>query len=88
MRHLADAVGGLLLGSAKFVGRMRRHLADPPRPRPRGLRVEFRLTEIFSFFWWGEIRRISPQRGSASGLVTWGSGVAVRRNGLNFASGG
>jgi hypothetical protein len=38
----------------------------------RGLAHEFRLTDIFSFFSWGEIRAISPQRVAVSLLAVAG----------------
>jgi hypothetical protein len=42
----------------------------------------------FFFFWWAEIRRVSPHRDCASRLRNTGWGQAMERCGLNFAPGG
>jgi hypothetical protein len=47
----------------------------------------FAPTKFFSFFSWGEIRRISPHLARASRMLVASSCVAVGRNGRNFAPG-
>jgi hypothetical protein len=47
----------------------------------------FARLKFFSFFWWGDIRRISPQCARASRLLVASSCAAVRRYSLNFAPG-
>jgi hypothetical protein len=49
---------------------------------------EFCLTKKFFLFMWGEISRVSPHLARASRLRLTGWRAAVRRQGLNFASGG
>jgi hypothetical protein len=49
--------------------------------------LNFAPLKLFSFFMWGEIRRVSPHGARASPLWLASSCVVVRRNCLNFAPG-